>query len=268
MDTTKGTGVNTQFRKQSFLGKPPSSSGSKLYSVTPLPKSKTIALSKPVTSNSAPSSRESTVVNNERVIAPGIFGINPFKASRVDKFVPNKHVKASVRTKPITVSQPHVITKKDVNSITNGFSLKNVKSTTRTIRPHPRNNPKDDKVPSKSKSSCLLNKLEKIEENHRSLQSSNYLDHTSSECDNIKLAIRNEKYKVLKTPEEEFMYLSASCLLFICLTNNSNGEHQVVSKSSAVTTADASDKHQQQQDLTSSTSNLATTITADGNFNL
>ncbi|GJZ75978.1 hypothetical protein Tco_0640443 [Tanacetum coccineum] len=46
----------------------------------------------------------------------------------------------------------------------------------------------------------------------------------------------------------------------------SNGENQVVSKSSAVTTADASDKCQQQQDSTSSTSTLATTITADGNF--
>ncbi|GJT11872.1 hypothetical protein Tco_0858914 [Tanacetum coccineum] len=43
---------------------------------------KSNALSKPVTSNSAPSSRESSVVNNERVIALGIFRINPFKASR------------------------------------------------------------------------------------------------------------------------------------------------------------------------------------------
>nr|GEX40307.1 hypothetical protein [Tanacetum cinerariifolium] len=43
---------------------------------------KTNALSKPVTSNSAPSSHESTVVNNKRVIAPGIFRINPFKASK------------------------------------------------------------------------------------------------------------------------------------------------------------------------------------------
>ncbi|GJU12975.1 hypothetical protein Tco_1135371 [Tanacetum coccineum] len=48
----------------------------------------------------------------------------------------------------------------------------------------------------------------------------------------------------------------------------SNGENQVVSKSSAVTTADASDKCQQQQDSTSSTSTLATAITADGNFDL
>ncbi|GJX11878.1 hypothetical protein Tco_0201737 [Tanacetum coccineum] len=98
-DIPKGTRVNTQFRKQSNLGKPPSSSGIKLYSVTPIPKSKVFptvgkadALSKPVTSNSAPLSWESTVVNNERVIALGIFRINPFKASRADNFVPNKHI--------------------------------------------------------------------------------------------------------------------------------------------------------------------------------
>ncbi|GJS33099.1 integrase, catalytic region, zinc finger, CCHC-type containing protein [Tanacetum coccineum] len=48
----------------------------------------------------------------------------------------------------------------------------------------------------------------------------------------------------------------------------SNGENQVVSKSSDVTTADAFDKRQQQQDSTSSTSSLATTISADGNFDL
>ncbi|GJS30104.1 hypothetical protein Tco_0490724 [Tanacetum coccineum] len=168
-NTTKGTSVDTKFSKQSILGKPPYSSGPKLYSVTPLPKSKVIpkvgesnALSKPVTSNSAPSSRESTIMNNERVIAPGFFRINPFKVSRVDNFVPNKHVKASVRTKPVTISQPHVITKKDVNSNTNGFSPKDVESTTRTRRPQPRNNPKNDKVPSKSNSSCLPQNFEKI----------------------------------------------------------------------------------------------------------
>ncbi|GKC00010.1 crossover junction endonuclease EME1B-like protein [Tanacetum coccineum] len=118
-------------------------------------------------------------------------------ASRVDNFVPNKHVKPSIRTKSITISQPHVITKNEVNSKTNGFSPKDSKSTTRTRRPQPRNNPKSDKVPFKSKSSCLSNKLEKIEENHRSLQSSNHPDHTSSECNNIKLAIQNEKSEVI-----------------------------------------------------------------------
>ncbi|GKA67836.1 hypothetical protein Tco_0767753 [Tanacetum coccineum] len=48
----------------------------------------------------------------------------------------------------------------------------------------------------------------------------------------------------------------------------SNGDNQVVSKSSVVTTADASDKRQQQPDSTSSTSTLATNVTVDGNFNL
>ncbi|GJR83838.1 retrovirus-related pol polyprotein from transposon TNT 1-94 [Tanacetum coccineum] len=212
-DTTRGTSANTKFAKQSILGKPPSSSRPKLYAVTPLPKSTAFpkvgemnALSKPVTTNSIPTSRESTVVNNERVIAPGIFRTNPFKASRVDNFVPNKHVKASVRTKPITVSQLHVITKNDVNSKTNGFSPKDVKSTTRTRRPQPRNNPKSDKVPFKSKNSCLLNKLEKIEENHRSLHSSNYPNHMSFECNNIKLATRNEKYEVICATCKQCLY--------------------------------------------------------------
>ncbi|GJY76766.1 reverse transcriptase domain-containing protein [Tanacetum coccineum] len=161
--TNKGTSANTKFAKQSILGKPPSSSRPKLYVVTPLPKStafpkvgKTNALSKSVTSNSVPSSHESTVVNNERVISPGIFRINLFKASRVDNFVPNKHVKASVRTKPITVSQPHVITKNDVNSKTNGFSPKDVKSTTKTRRLQPRNNPNSDKFAIRNEKSEVI----------------------------------------------------------------------------------------------------------------
>nr|GFB88875.1 hypothetical protein [Tanacetum cinerariifolium] len=45
-----------------------------------------------------------------------------------------------------------------------------------------------------------------------------------------------------------------------------NRENQVVSKPSAVTTVDASDKLEQQPDSTSSTSTLATTVTADENF--
>nr|GFA24975.1 hypothetical protein [Tanacetum cinerariifolium] len=47
-----------------------------------------------------------------------------------------------------------------------------------------------------------------------------------------------------------------------------NGENQLISKSSDVTTADASDKRQQQLDSTSSTSTLATTVSADENFDL
>ncbi|GJT11622.1 retrovirus-related pol polyprotein from transposon TNT 1-94 [Tanacetum coccineum] len=72
---TKGTSMNTQFTKQSILGKPPSSVP-KLYVVTPFPKStvlpridETKALLKPVTSNSAPSIRESIAIKNDNVRA-------------------------------------------------------------------------------------------------------------------------------------------------------------------------------------------------------
>nr|GEY30609.1 hypothetical protein [Tanacetum cinerariifolium] len=200
-DTSKGVSVNTQFCKQ--LGNPPSLR-SKLYFVTPLPKSlvlpkvdKTNALSKPVTSNSTPSTRESKGAKNVNVITPGIFKTNPSKTSRVDNVVPNQPVKASVRIKPITISQPHVITKNEVNSKTNGFSPKDVASTTRTRRPQHRTNHNNDKVPSKYKSSWLSNNLEKIKENHRNLQSSSNQKHMSSECNNIKLAIQNAKSKVV-----------------------------------------------------------------------
>nr|GFA00861.1 integrase, catalytic region, zinc finger, CCHC-type, peptidase aspartic, catalytic [Tanacetum cinerariifolium] len=84
--------TNTKFAKKSFLGKPP-----KL--------GETHALSKPVTSNLNPTPQESKVMKNHKVIAPGMFRINPFKASGEEKHVPNK-VRASVRTKPITISQP------------------------------------------------------------------------------------------------------------------------------------------------------------------
>nr|GFC45771.1 hypothetical protein [Tanacetum cinerariifolium]GFC47199.1 hypothetical protein [Tanacetum cinerariifolium] len=74
-----------------------------------------------------------------------MFRINPDKTSREEKNVPNT-VRASNRTKPITVSQPPVFTKKDVNSDLNDLSstgLDNIK----TRRPHPRSNTKHDRVP-------------------------------------------------------------------------------------------------------------------------
>nr|GFC86324.1 hypothetical protein [Tanacetum cinerariifolium] len=86
-----------------------------------------------------------------QVIAPEMFRINPDETSREAKKVPNT-VRASARTKQITVSQPHVITKKDVNSDLNGLSSTGVDNT-KTRRPHPRSNTKNDSIPSASKSS-------------------------------------------------------------------------------------------------------------------
>nr|GEU83777.1 hypothetical protein [Tanacetum cinerariifolium] len=162
-----------------------------------LPKiDETHSLSKPVTSNSIPTPQESKVMKNDNVIAPAMFRINPFKPSREEKYVPNK-VRASVRTNPITVSQPHVITKKDVNSDSNGlFSIRG-NNTAKTRRPQPRSNTKNDKVPSASKSSCSKNKKVEVEEHPRNLLLSKNMKHMSSECNNVKLAIQNDKSKVV-----------------------------------------------------------------------
>ncbi|GKE47445.1 hypothetical protein Tco_1478703, partial [Tanacetum coccineum] len=72
-----------------------------------------------------------------------------------------------------------------------------VESTTRSRRPQPMSNTKNDKVPSASKSSCLKNNEEKVEEHHRNLPFSNNQKHMSSECNNFKLAIRNDKSKFI-----------------------------------------------------------------------
>ncbi|GKC08475.1 hypothetical protein Tco_1000085 [Tanacetum coccineum] len=61
--------------------------------------------------------------------------IHPFKTSKEDKFVPINKVRASVRTNLITVPQPHVISKKVVNSDSNGLSSTRVDITTKTRRP-------------------------------------------------------------------------------------------------------------------------------------
>nr|GEU98799.1 hypothetical protein [Tanacetum cinerariifolium] len=147
------------------------------------------ALSKPVTSNSAHFTREPKVVNNDRVISPRMFRINLSNTSRVDNVMPNKPVKASVKTKPITVSQSYVITKKDVNSVSNGLSRTRVNNTAQTRRPQPKSNTKNNRVPSASKSSCIKNKEVKVEKHNKNLLLSKNKKHMSSESNNIKLAI-------------------------------------------------------------------------------
>ncbi|GJW81125.1 hypothetical protein Tco_0145100 [Tanacetum coccineum] len=141
-----------------------------------------------VTSNSVPSSRESTVVNNERVIAPGIFRINPFKANRYVNGMKSRKKNQSANVSKSANQKKH---KAQVWKPKNIGSLIVIES---------------------------MVELESI------------FGHLFDEL--------------------------------------SNGENQVVSKSSDVTTTDAFDKRQQQQDSTSSTSTLATAITADGNFDL
>nr|GFA25593.1 hypothetical protein [Tanacetum cinerariifolium] len=150
--------------------------------------------------------QESKVVKNDKVIAPGMFRINPFKNSREEKHLPNT-VRASARTKPITVSQPHVITKKDVNSDSNGLSSTGIDNT-KTRRPQPRSNTKNDRVPSASKSSRSKNKGAEVDEHHRNLPLSKNTKHMSSACNNIKLDSQNVIFKVVCA-------MCKQCLIFV-----------------------------------------------------
>nr|GEZ97724.1 retrovirus-related Pol polyprotein from transposon TNT 1-94 [Tanacetum cinerariifolium] len=70
-------------------------------------------------------------------------------------------------------------------------------NTTMTKRPQPRSNTKNDRVPSISKSSCSKNKDVEVEEHPRNLLLSKNKKHMSSECNNIKLVIQNDKYEVV-----------------------------------------------------------------------
>nr|GFA52910.1 hypothetical protein [Tanacetum cinerariifolium] len=142
-DNTLDTSENTKFAKKPI--------------VETLPKvGKSNALSNPVTSNSVSTPQESKGVNNDKVIAPGMFRINPDKTSREAKKVPN-----TVRASGI--------------------------DNTKTRRPQPRSNTKNDRVPSASKSSRSQNKEAEVEENFRNLLLSKNNKHISSACNNIKI---------------------------------------------------------------------------------
>ncbi|GJY78266.1 hypothetical protein Tco_0484067 [Tanacetum coccineum] len=74
---------------------------------------------------------------------------------------------------------------------------KGVDNIAKTRRPHLRRNTKNDRVPYASKSNYIKNKEVEVEEHHRNLLLSKNKKHMSSECNNIKLAIRNDKYEVV-----------------------------------------------------------------------
>nr|GEZ98646.1 hypothetical protein [Tanacetum cinerariifolium] len=68
---------------------------------------------------------------------------------------------------------------------------------TKTRRPQPRSNTKNDRVPSASKSSRSKNKEAEVEEHHRNLLLSKNNKHISSACNNIKIDSQNVISKVV-----------------------------------------------------------------------
>nr|GEW63799.1 hypothetical protein [Tanacetum cinerariifolium] len=157
-----------------------------------------------------------------------IFRINPFKTFREAKNEPTS-VRESDKKKPITVSQPPVITKKDVNSDVNGLSSTGVDNS-KTRRPQPKSNTKNDRVPSASKSSRSKNKEAEVEEHHRNLLLFKNNKHMSSACNNIKLESQDVISKVVYA-------MCKQCLISVnhdaCLRNYVNGKNSRAKKQKA-----------------------------------
>nr|GEX03654.1 hypothetical protein [Tanacetum cinerariifolium] len=104
-----------------------------------------------------------------------MFKINPSQTPRVD-LVPNKQSNASIRTKPITNSQRHVIVKENVSSNMVTASFTGLVNTARTRRPQPKGKTKNAMVPSASKSSEVKKNV--TVEEHRTVRFRN--DHIAA----------------------------------------------------------------------------------------
>nr|GFA51788.1 ribonuclease H-like domain-containing protein [Tanacetum cinerariifolium] len=130
----------------------------KLIAVTPCPKK----LHASIPLCSVPQPREFNVVKHSNVITPGMFKIDPSQTSRVD-LVPNNQWLVHIA---------------------------------RTRRPHHKCNTRNDRVPSASKSSEAKKNVI-VEDHRRNLSLSKNQKTMSSERNNIKLAIRNDKSEII-----------------------------------------------------------------------
>nr|GEV86587.1 integrase, catalytic region, zinc finger, CCHC-type, peptidase aspartic, catalytic [Tanacetum cinerariifolium] len=120
-----------------------------------------------IPSHSVPQPREFNVVKHSNVIATGMFKINPPQTSR-----------------------------ENVSSDTVNASSTGLVHTDRTRRPPPKGNTKNARAPSASKSSEVKKNVI-VEDHRRILLLSKNQKTMSSECNNIKLAIRNNKYDIV-----------------------------------------------------------------------
>ncbi|GJV48337.1 retrovirus-related pol polyprotein from transposon TNT 1-94 [Tanacetum coccineum] len=118
-------------------------------------------------------------------------------------------------------------------------TTKGVDNTAKTRRPQPRSNTKNDRVPSVSKSSYIENKEVEVEEHHRNLLLSKNKKHMSSECNNIKLAIQNDKSEV-------FCAMCKQCLITsnhdVCMLNYVNDMNSCVNNFNANVSNTANNK--------------------------
>nr|GEV32345.1 uncharacterized mitochondrial protein AtMg00810-like [Tanacetum cinerariifolium] len=131
----------------------------KLSTVTPYSKK----LHSSTQSHSVPQPKEFNVMKHRNVIAPGMFKINPSQTPRVD-LVPNKKSR--------------------------------LVHNARTRRPHPKGNIRNARIPFASKNREVKKNVT-VKDHRRTLLLSKNQKTMSSECNNIKLAIRNDKSKII-----------------------------------------------------------------------
>nr|GEY28060.1 retrotransposon protein, putative, unclassified [Tanacetum cinerariifolium] len=122
---------------------------------------------------------------------------------------------------------------------------------TKTRRPQPRSNTKNDRVPSASTSSCNKNKGVEVEEHHRNLLLSKNKKHMSSACNNIKLDSHNIISRVVCA-------MCKQCLISVnhdvCLRNYVNGKTSRGKKQKA--NVSIKEKQKKQQPKVNKTKNV------------
>ncbi|GJY68071.1 retrovirus-related pol polyprotein from transposon TNT 1-94 [Tanacetum coccineum] len=100
--------------------------------------------------------------------------------------------------------------------------------TTKTRIPQLRSNTKNDRVPSASKSSRIKNKGVEVEEHPKNLLLSKNKKNMSSECNNVKLAIQNDKSKIVCVMCKQCLITANhdACVLNYVNGMNSHGKKQ------------------------------------------
>nr|GEY21139.1 hypothetical protein [Tanacetum cinerariifolium] len=171
----------------------------KLIAVTPHSKK----LHASIPSHSVPQPKEFNVVKHSNVIAPEMFKIDPPQTFRVD-MVPNKQSSASIMTNPITNFQRHVNFKENVSSDTVNAS-----------------------------STGKVKKNVTVEDHRRILLLFKNKETMSSECNNIKLAIRNDKSKIVCSTCKQCLVTANhdSCLLSLINALNSHANNMCANAS-------------------------------------
>nr|GEV19298.1 hypothetical protein [Tanacetum cinerariifolium] len=126
-------------------------------------------------SHSVPQPREFNVMKHRNVIAPGMFRINPSQTPR-----------ENVSSNMVTASSTGLV------------------HYARTRRPQPKGISRNARVPSAPKSS-EVKKIVTVEDHRKTLLLFKNQKTMSSECNNIKLAIRNDKYEIVCDTCKQFL---------------------------------------------------------------